>query len=84
MRYSVLKRFLVSFEYCNSLLYGLEYKITDYFSNAKEKGNLLATYDPVAYNYADVVIVDINLDVNNDDIVNILDVIQLVELILIF
>ena len=27
-----LKRFLVSFEYCNSLLYGLEYKITDYFS----------------------------------------------------
>jgi UDP-N-acetyl-D-glucosamine dehydrogenase len=38
-------------------------KITEFFERAKEKGNLLATYDPIAYKYADVVIVDINLDV---------------------
>lgn len=38
-------------------------KIVDFFTNAKLKGNLLATYDPEAYKYADIVIVDINLDV---------------------
>jgi len=38
-------------------------KIAKFFDNAKVKGNFLATYDPVAYKYADVVIVDINLDV---------------------
>ncbi|MDC1319509.1 nucleotide sugar dehydrogenase [Litorivicinus sp.] len=38
-------------------------KIAEFFDNAKEKGNFLATYDPVAYQYADVIIVDINLDV---------------------
>jgi len=38
-------------------------KIAEFFDNAKAKGNFLATYDPVAYKYADVVIVDINLDV---------------------
>ena len=38
-------------------------KIAEFFDNAKAKGNLLATYDPLAYKYADVVIVDINLDV---------------------
>jgi UDP-N-acetyl-D-glucosamine dehydrogenase len=38
-------------------------KIAEFFDNAKAKGNFLATYDPVAYQYADVVIVDINLDV---------------------
>ena len=38
-------------------------KISEFFENAKDKGNFLATYDPVAYQYADVVIVDINLDV---------------------
>ena len=38
-------------------------KISDFFENAKAKGNFLATYDPVAYQYADEVIVDINLDV---------------------
>ena len=36
----------------------------------KEKDNFLATYDPVVYSHADVIIVDINLDVvkkpNND------------------
>lgn len=38
-------------------------KIFEFFSSAREKGNLLATYDPVAFRYADVIIVDINLDV---------------------
>ena len=41
-------------------------KISDFFDNAKAKGNLLATYDPVAYQYADVIIVDINLDVQKE------------------
>ena len=38
-------------------------KIAEFFDNAQAKGNFLATYDPIAYTYADVVIVDINLDV---------------------
>ena len=38
-------------------------KIAEFFDNAKAKGNFLATYDSAAYQYADVVIVDINLDV---------------------
>jgi len=41
-------------------------KITQFFDNAKEKGNFLATYDSVAYQYADVIIVDINLDVQKE------------------
>jgi UDP-N-acetyl-D-glucosamine dehydrogenase len=41
-------------------------KITEFFDNTKEKGNFLATYDPVAYQYADVIIVDINLDVQKE------------------
>ncbi len=45
-------------------------KIKEFFENSIRKGNFLATYDPIAYQYADVVIVDINLDVqkeSNDD-----------------
>jgi len=38
-------------------------KIGEFFKNSKTKGNLLATYDPLAYKFADVIIVDINLDV---------------------
>lgn len=38
-------------------------KISEFFDNALAKGNFLATYDPVAYQYADIIIVDINLDV---------------------
>ena len=38
-------------------------KIDEFYENSKEKANFLATYDPVAYKYADVIIVDINLDV---------------------
>jgi UDP-N-acetyl-D-glucosamine dehydrogenase len=38
-------------------------KIAKFFDESKRKGNFYATYDPFAYKYADVVIVDINLDV---------------------
>jgi len=41
-------------------------KIAQLFTRAKEEGNLLATYDPLAYQYADVIIVDINLDVQKE------------------
>ena len=41
-------------------------KIPEFFERAQEKGNLLATYDPTAYKYADVIIVDINLDVQKE------------------
>ena len=38
-------------------------KVLSYYETAKKQGNFLATFDPIAYSYADVVIVDINLDV---------------------
>ncbi|MGQ0738778.1 MAG: nucleotide sugar dehydrogenase [Bacteroidota bacterium] len=38
-------------------------KISQYYTNARKKKNYYATYDPFAYSRADVVIVDINLDV---------------------
>lgn len=38
-------------------------KIAELFERSRKKGNLLATCDPVAYKYADIIIVDINLDV---------------------
>ncbi len=38
-------------------------KIEEFFNRTKKLGNFLATYDPKAYKHADVVIVDINLDV---------------------
>lgn len=38
-------------------------KIEKFFKNSKRKKNLLATYDEYAYSLADVIIVDINLDV---------------------
>jgi nucleotide sugar dehydrogenase len=45
-------------------------KITEYYNAAIKKGNFYATVDPAAYSVADVIIVDINLDVqkkNNGD-----------------
>ena len=39
-------------------------KIAEFFDRAREKENFLATHDPAAYGYADVVVVDINLDVS--------------------
>ena len=41
-------------------------KIEEYYLKAKEKENLYATYDNFAYQYADIVIVDINLDVRKN------------------
>ena len=38
-------------------------KIDKFYNIAKQKGNLLATFDSYAYTKADVIIVDINLDV---------------------
>ena len=38
-------------------------KINEYYEKAKEKANFYATYDPYAYSKANVIIVDINLDV---------------------
>lgn len=38
-------------------------KIGQFYRQAREKGNLYATGDPYAYSKADVIIVDINLDV---------------------
>ena len=38
-------------------------KIDEYFLNTKKENNFYATYDPIAYSFADIVIVDINLDV---------------------
>lgn len=38
-------------------------KVEEYFRRARSKGNLYATFDNYAYSQADVVIVDVNLDV---------------------
>jgi UDP-N-acetyl-D-glucosamine dehydrogenase len=38
-------------------------KIGEFFEKTKEKCNFFATFDPAAYAYADIIIVDINLDV---------------------
>ena len=38
-------------------------KIAEYFERSQKQQNFFATYDPVAYQYADIIIVDINLDV---------------------
>ena len=45
-------------------------KIDEFFQNAKVKENFFATYDPKAYQYADVIIVDINLDVKKQSFTN--------------
>ena len=39
-------------------------QIDYFFKNSMEKGNFFATYDPIAYSFADVIIVDVNLDVS--------------------
>jgi len=41
-------------------------KIQEYFESACKRGNFFATVDPAAYSAADVIIVDINLDVKKD------------------
>ena len=37
--------------------------IDEFYRNAMNNGNFLATYDPAAYEYANIIIVDVNLDV---------------------
>jgi len=41
-------------------------KIEEFFKNSKDKNNFYATFDPYAYSLADVIIVDINLDVEKN------------------
>ena len=38
-------------------------KIAEFYERSRQKGSFMATHDPAAYQYADVIIVDINLDV---------------------
>jgi len=45
-------------------------KISEFFNKSIDKGNFLATYDPAAYSFADVIIVDINLDVEKESDIN--------------
>jgi UDP-N-acetyl-D-glucosamine dehydrogenase len=42
-------------------------KVDEYFEKAKNKNNFYATYDTYAYSKADVIIVDINLDVQKKE-----------------
>ena len=37
--------------------------VSEFFENTKAKRNFYATYDPKAFSFADVIIIDINLDV---------------------
>ena len=37
-------------------------KIEEFFELSRKKENFLATFDPLAYQYADVIIVEVNLD----------------------
>ena len=41
-------------------------KIAEYFESVRKRGNFFATVDPAAYSVADVIIVDINLDVQKN------------------
>jgi len=45
-------------------------KIGIFYRQAREKKNLYATYDPYAYSKADVIVVDINLDVQKQSVEN--------------
>ena len=45
-------------------------KIDSFFQKSIDKGNFYATYDPYAYSLADVIIVDINLDVKKNSVKN--------------
>ena len=43
-------------------------KIKEYYDNARK--NFLASYDPKVYQFADTIIVDINLDVQKESNLN--------------
>lgn len=53
-----------------SPIVSLDKNIDDGYKQAKENGNLLATHSTRAYELADVVIVDINLDINKAQVGN--------------
>lgn len=42
-------------------------KITEFFTAARRHGRFLATHDPVAYSKADIILVDVNLDVQKGE-----------------
>tara|TARA_Y100000590_G_scaffold461493_1_gene623195 strand:- start:6736 stop:8166 length:1431 start_codon:yes stop_codon:yes gene_type:complete len=42
-------------------------KIDQFYQKALSKGNFLATYDKKAYSFADVIIIDVNLDVEKNN-----------------
>ena len=42
-------------------------KIDEFYQNTISKGNFFATFDEKAYSYADVIVVDVNLDVEKDN-----------------
>ena len=44
-------------------------QIKTYFENSKEKNNFFATHDSYVYSLADVIIIDINLDVKKKSII---------------
>ena len=45
-------------------------KIKEYYDNARKRENFLASYDPKVYQFADTIIVDINLDVQKESNLN--------------
>lgn len=45
-------------------------KVKTFYEQSRKKGNLYATYDKIAYKFADVIIVDINLDVQKESSTN--------------
>ena len=45
-------------------------KIDEFFENSKKNKNFYATYDSYAYQFADIVIVDINLDVQKQSLID--------------
>lgn len=47
----------------NAPIITLDQRIADGYKNAKQNGNLFATYSEYAYQFADIVVVDINLDI---------------------
>jgi len=48
-------------------LYAEDPKIEEYYKNAIKKNNFIATSNERAYSYADIIIVDVNLDVNKNN-----------------
>ena len=52
----------------NAPIVTLDHHIIDGYKNAKRNGNLLATYSEYAYQIADIIVVDINLDIKKTSV----------------